>query len=238
MTVEPLTTNREEHPPRNRHLRHPPLPGLPFNPRCYHQLVPDGENGKEPVHWMVTVVPHRHMITRKVYRNGAPWNQSGSTLEPDGCHPFSEDLVIWPAWPAKSRSGRRIALAASRCPAVLGSRGKRLRDSAKWTAAVLGAALATLIGTSPLAGIRNNGMPPPTTILLGAAGLLLLGITMFLVVQVMRPQAVSFADVQNAENRRRWHPRTALGKWQAIIQTQQDLYLPCGVKSPTGLRQS
>jgi hypothetical protein len=51
-------------------------------------------------------------------------------------------------------------------------------------------------------------------------------------------QAVSFADVQSAGNRRRWHHRTALGKWQAIIQTQQELYLPCGVNSLTGLRQS
>jgi hypothetical protein len=61
---------------------------------------------------------------------------------------------------------------------------------------------------------------------------------MFFVVQVMRPQAVSFADVQNARNGQWWHPRTALCKWQTIIQKQQDLYLPCGVKHLTGLRQS
>jgi len=61
---------------------------------------------------------------------------------------------------------------------------------------------------------------------------------MFLVVQVMRPQAVSFADVQTARNGRWWHPRTALCKWRTIIQSQQDLYLPCGVKRLTGLRQA
>jgi hypothetical protein len=240
MSVESLATDRDERPARSRYLRHPPGPGLQFDPRCYHELEPDGENGKEPVHWTVTVAPHGHVITRKVRRNGAPWNQCGSTWEPDGCHAFTEDLVIWPAWPARSHDE------ATASPSPLagaqdywGTVEKRLRESAKWTAAVLGAALATLIGTSPLAGITNNGIPPPpTAILLGGAGLLFLGITMFLVVQVMRPQAVSFADVQNARNRRWWHPLTALRKWQTITQTQQDLYLPCGVKSLTGLRQS
>jgi hypothetical protein len=102
MTVESLTTNHEEHPARTRHLRHPPPPGLRFDPRCYRQLIPDGENGNEQVHWAVTVTPHGHVITRNVYRNGAPWNQCGSTWQPDSCHAVTEDLVIWPAWPAKS----------------------------------------------------------------------------------------------------------------------------------------
>jgi hypothetical protein len=122
--------------------------------------------------------------------------------------------------------------------------GNRLRDSAKWSAAVLGAALATVIGTSPLAGMREHGMrghgPPPIAIFLGGAGLIFLGVTMFLVLQVMRPQAVSFAEVQEAEKGKGWWwlPGTALRKWHTIIRSQQDLYLPCGVKSLTGLRQS
>ena len=80
--------------------------------------------------------------------------------------------------------------------------------------------------------------PQPIAILLGSTGLVFLGITMFLVLQVMRPQAVSFAQVEKAGERWRWLPRTALYKWQKIIQLQQDLYLPCGVKCLTGLRKS
>ena len=102
---------------------------------------------------------------------------------------------------------------------------------------MLGAALATVIGTSPLAGMREHG-PQPIAILLGSAGLIFLGITIFLVVQVMRPQSVSYTDVQYARPRRRWLPRAPLYNWRTTIESQQDLYLPCGVKCLTGLRQS
>jgi hypothetical protein len=198
MSVERLATGRGEDQAPGGYLCHLPGAGLRFDPCCYHERVPDGENGNKPVHWTVQVAPRGEVITRKVSRNGAPWNQGGGTWEPDGCHPVTEDLVIWPAWPARSHD----EAAASPSPLADVQQywrtvEKRLRDSAKWTAAVLGAALATLIGTSPLAAIRNHGKPPPpTAILLGAAGLILLSATMFLVVQVMRPQAVSFADVQ------------------------------------------
>ncbi len=212
----------------------PPRPGLQFDPRCHHELVPYGENDNEQVQWTVKVAPHGDVITRKVCRNGAPWNQCGSTWEPNGCHAFTEDPVIWPTWPARSQD----EAAASSSPLAGVQKywrtvEKRLRDSAKWTAAVLGAALATLIGTSPLAGMRDNSRPPPIAILLGGAGLIFLGVTMFFVLQVMRPRAVSFADVQNARDGWWWLPRKALCKWRTIIQSQQDLYLPCGVKRLT-----
>ena len=157
-SVASSATDREQDPAGNRYRCHPPpLPGLQFDPRCYHELAPDGENGNEQVQWTVTVAPHGEVITRKVYRNGAPWNQWGSTWEPDGCHAVTEDPVIWPAWPAKSHD--EAAVSPSPLADVQEYRqavGKRLRDSAKWSAAVLGAALATLIGTSPLAGMRTT----------------------------------------------------------------------------------
>ena len=62
-------------------------------------------------------------------------------------------------------------------------------------ATVLGAALAAVAGTSPLAGMKDHA-PPTIAIILGAAGLMLLGITMLLVIQVMRPQSVSYTGVQ------------------------------------------
>lgn len=82
-----------------------------------------------------------------------------------------------------------------------------------------------MIGSSPLAGIREQ-RPQPIAILLGGTGLVFLGVTMFLVVQVMRPQAVSFADVQQAERGKWWLWRTALCQWRKILEKQQDLYLP------------
>jgi hypothetical protein len=118
-----------------------------------------------------------------------------------------------------------------------GAVSDRLRDSAKWMATVLGAALAAVIGTSPLAGIREH-KPQIIAIILGVAGLILLGTTLFLVLQVMRPQSVSYTEVQNAKRRRHRLPQSPLYKWQQIVETEQDLYLPAGVTCLTDLRQS
>ncbi len=112
----------------------------------------------------------------------------------------------------------------------------RLRDAAKWTATALGAALAAVIGTSPLAAMRVQ-RPHSAAIILAAAGLVLLGITMFLVLQVMRPQSVSYGDVESARSRR-WLPQRSLYKLKQVIDVNQDLYLPCGISGLDSLRQS
>ena len=112
----------------------------------------------------------------------------------------------------------------------------RLRDAAKWTATALGAALAAVIGTSPLAAMRVQ-RPHSAAIILAAAGLVLLGITMFLVLQVMRPQSVSYGDVESARSRR-WLPQRSLYKLKQVIDVHQDLYLPCGISGLDSLRQS
>ena len=119
--------------------------------------------------------------------------------------------------------------------------GKRLRDSAKWMATVLGAALAVIVGTSPLAEMTQR-INHRAALATGSAGLLFLFVTLFLVIQVMRPQSVSFTDVQFAtENRGFWKKLfygNPLYKWKAIIEKEPDLHLPCGVKSLTALRQA
>ena len=219
--VASLTTDRSL-------LRHPPRPGL----QPYHESIDDGENGGKPVDWNVKVSLDGDVITRKVRRGSDPWYQA--------CNAPAEDEgdVIWPTWPGRSQD----EAAASPSPLADAQEywrtvGNRLRDSAKWTAAVLGAALATVIGTSPLAGMREH-RPQPIAILLGAVGLVFLGVTMLLVLQVMRPQAVSFENVQQAKKRKRWLWGRALRKWQNMVEEQQDLYLPCGVRCLTGLRQS
>jgi len=242
--------HKEEDPARSSCVRHPHRPGLQFDPaKASLRDTEDGENGSEQVGWKVEVRPDPDgdLITRKVWRNDKPWSQCGDGGGSRDFDAFTEDAggghqkhdeVVWPTWPGRSQD----EAAASPSPLAdvqeyWSSIGNRLRDSAKWTAAVLGAALATVIGTSPLAGMREHA-PQPIAIVLGSAGLVFLGITMFLVLQVMRPQSVFYKEVQYAEKGWCWLPRSALYKWRAEIESQQDLYLPCGVKCLTSLRQS
>ena len=203
---------------------------MPFDPVRYSLSDPDGENNSKQVEWTVEVRPDGDLIAREVWCGGKPWNQCGHGWEPQP--------VIWPTWPTRSQG--EVAVSGSPLASIQeywSTVGNRLRDSAKWMAAMLGLAVATVIGTSPLAGMREH-RPPPVAVLLGSAGLVLLGITMFLVLQVMRPQSVSYTDVQCAAPRWSWLPQRPLYKWRQTVESQQDLYLPCGVKCLTGLRQS
>ncbi len=114
--------------------------------------------------WRVEVSPDGHLITRQVLRDEKPWHQCHQGWEPEG--------VIWPTWPARSKdeidaSGSPLAGVQEYWSTV----GNRLRDSAKWMAAVLGAALAAVIGTSPLTGMKEH-KPQGIAIVLGAAGLI------------------------------------------------------------------
>jgi hypothetical protein len=137
-------------------------------------------------------------------------------------------MTIWPAW-SPSLTEEADSTPLQGVHDYWSASGDRLRDSAKWMAAVIGAALAALVGTSPLAGLREHFSP--TTVVLGGIGILALGTTLYLVLQVMRPNSVSYNDVQTAR-------RGPLRKWRDIVEQQQDLYLPCGVKCLTSLRQS
>jgi hypothetical protein len=204
-------------------------PELSFPPTPYDLSAPDAEDSRVQVSWRVEVSPDGHLITRQVLRGEKPWHQCQKEWEPE--------RVIWPTWPARSKdeidaSGSPLAGVQEYWSTV----GNRLRDSAKWMAAVLGAALAAVIGTSPLTGLREH-KPQGIAIMLGAAGLIFLGITMFLVMQVMRPQTVSYTDVQRAKGRR-WLWQEPLYKWRLAIESDRDLYLPCGVRCLTGLRES
>lgn len=258
MSVASLAlSHKAEDQARSPRLRHPSGPGLQFDPAEAWLLDPDGEKrerqvGSEQVKWVKWKVevrpdPDGDLITRKVWRNRERWNQRGGRRGSCAFDAFTEDAsgghrrhdeVIWPTWPGSARD--EAAASPSPLAAVQDywrTVGNRLRDSAKWTAAVLGAGLATVIGTSPLAGMSEH-TPQPVAILLGSAGLVFLGTTMFLVLQVMRPQSVSYTDVQYARKGWCWLPRTALYKWRTTIESQQDLYLPYGVKCLTSLLQS
>jgi hypothetical protein len=205
---------------------------LPFSQAEYSSLTASGKVGQadaEKVCWKVVVRPAGHMIIRDVWYDGKPWDQDAEGWEPEG--------VIWPTWP--SRSENEAALAASPLADVQKDWsvvGNRLRDSAKWMATVLGAAMATVVGASPLAGLNTHHLQG-IAIVLGLTGLAFLCLTLFLVLQVMRPQSVSYTDVQSAADRRGpW--QKPLDTWRDIVESQEDLYLPCGVQTLTSLRQS
>jgi hypothetical protein len=234
-----LDSGTEERPaadsspmPDSRYLRkvqpETQWPVLLFHPGQYTAWTSNADGSKQ-INWRVRVQPDGHLITRHVWRAGEAWDGSG--------HRWVPERVIWPGWSARSREeidalGSPLADMENYWSTV----GNRLRDSAKWLATVLGAALATVIGTSPLAAMREHRMHG-TAIMLTAIGLALLGATMFLVLLVMRPQSVSYGDVECA-GPRHWLPQSSLWKLRQMIDSHQDLYLPCGVRSVSGLRES
>jgi len=185
-----------------------------------------GRPDRTQARWEVVVRPDGHKIIRDVLYEKHLWEPEKEHWEPEE--------VIWPTWPARSEDEAILAdsplAGAQEYWAEVGS---RLRDSAKWTATVLGAALAAIVGTSPLT-VFTTHHPQRTTIVVGLIGIVFLFLTLFLVVQVMRPQSVSYADVQSAQGP--W--QKSLSKWRNIVESEEDLYLPCGVKCLTSLRQS
>lgn len=179
--------------------------------------------------WQVNVQPDGHRIVRDARCADQPWAE--------GHHQWAPERVIWPGWPAKSKDEiDALGSPLSDMRDYWGKAGNRLRDSAKWLATVIGAALVSLAGTSPLSGMRGH-RPEVPAVLLAAAGLVLLGLTLFLVLQVMRPQAVSYDDVESAR-RRRFLPQRPLFQLQEIIDIHEYLYLPCGIRNVAGLREA
>jgi hypothetical protein len=198
-------------------------------------LGPVSRDGCSYGEWTVFVRPSERVVTREVTHGSRHW-------EPE---------VIWPTWPTTpAEEAAASASPLEELQQYWATAANRLRDSAKWMAAVLGAALASLVGTSPLAGHHLHS----TAAVIGLAGLVFLSITMLLIVQVMRPQAVSYYDIQHARalygvaaalHRLATHLRhhshfleRPLYRWRQTIESHQDLYLPCGVTSLTDLRHS
>ncbi|HEY2519548.1 MAG TPA: hypothetical protein VGJ19_05520 [Streptosporangiaceae bacterium] len=152
------------------------------------------------------------------------------------------EKIIWPTWVEQSPDEVTAAAAPlEKTQDYWSTAGTRLRDSAKWTATVLGAGLAALVGTSPLRDMNRHTIPGPA-IALALSGLVLVAITLILVLLVMCPKSVSLEDVEHAREHRllpswAWL-RTPLYKWRKTVESEQDLYLPCGINSVLSLRQS
>ena len=194
-----------------------------FDPISYEVRTSDGLPDGCEATWKVQISPHGELIRRDVWIGAQPWDPAKEGWESEG--------IIWPTWPNRledEAAMRRSPL--DEAHDYWTNAANRLRDSAKWMATVLGAALAAVVGTSPLAHLEGHRLTW-ISVTLGVCGLLLLGITLCLVLQVMRPQPVSFIDVQTRSG-------GPLEKWRAVVESQHDMYLPCGIVSLTSLRQS
>ena len=210
------------------------------------QALLSGGDGDDPkaAGWYVGIHLGDHQVTRTACYRGSRRNIAA-------CGVPAEE-VISPAWPATTAEITAVtALPLAGLEQYWHTAGNRLRESAKWMATVLGGAMATVIGTSPLADLSGHHFQP-VAVLLGMAGLVFLAITMVLVLRVMQPRAVSYSDVLNAMpprglagvlgrrlRRHRRHIRVLedpLYRWRQTVQRHQDLYLPCGVTSLRGLR--
>jgi hypothetical protein len=197
-------------------------------------VTSEGQEDRGEVEWRIKVQLRGELISRQVWRGGELMSQ--------GCHGWEPEEVIWPTWPG--RSNEEVATSGLPLAGVekyWSTTGNRLRDSAKWMATVLGAALAAIAGTSPLTAMRQHTLQP-NAIIVGILGLCFLFVTLLLVIQVMRPQSVSFTDVQYSKQRgplwRKLLYKKPLYKWQKAIEEDPDLYLPCEVRCLTALRQS
>jgi hypothetical protein len=93
--------------------------------------------------WLILLTTDGNQIRRDVWRDRVAWEIAAEGWEPEG--------VIWPTWPVRAADEMSSAEAPlTGVQKYWNKSGNRLRDSAKWMATVLGAALATLAGTSPL----------------------------------------------------------------------------------------
>lgn len=181
--------------------------------------------------WNVDVAVTAHSVMRAVRRtppsaDSAAWKEDAK--------------AIWPTWPASLAEERQASVSPlAELQTHWDDSITRLRDSAKWVATALGAALAAVIPAAPLSGLAHRHLSGAAA-LEGLAGLLLIGVTLVLVLRVLQPQSLSYADIQEAGKPLLgggWTTRGAWYRWQRVVQEHADIYLPCGVPSLTTLRQ-
>ena len=135
--------------------------GTPARSPSQHQTEAAAESPS--VCWKVALSTDGYQIRRDIWTDGIPWDPAQEGWECEG--------IIWPIWPATP--GDENAAPGTPLTEVhkcWRRAGNRLRDSAKWMAAVLGAALATVVGSSPLAAMRQHH-PAAAVVVLGLTGL-------------------------------------------------------------------
>ena len=218
--------------------------GIPPKSAGWHKApVPSSSSGSDVAQsgWDVELYPSAHQIIR-----AACYRMANGKV-----HKEPEE-VIWPTWPATIEEEAAVTISPlADLQRYWITAGDRLRESAKWMATVLGAALGAIIGTSPI----SDHTFEVAAAAIGLAGLSCLGITMLLVLRVMQPPAVSYEEIESAHDQvqmprassglswsiRSWvdrHRGSSLYRWQQVVILHPDLYLPCGVLSLGELRWS
>jgi hypothetical protein len=207
---------------------------------------PSSRPGPAPGRWEVQIHTGEHRITRVACYGTT--SQSG-TQEPE-----QPEEVIWPTWPATIEDETEVATSPlADLQHYWSAAGDRLRESAKWMATVIGAALAAVVGSSPSANLSSHHLQVVAAAI-GLVGLSCLAVTMVLVLRVLQPPEVSFeqieaagepVDTRQSSDRHGQHnslfkrgENNALCRWKQKIESHQDLYLPCGVTSLGELRLS
>jgi len=212
--------------------------------------VRGSSSGSELGHgrWEVQIHPSTRRITRVACYRTTSQSRKQEHKEPEE--------VIWPTWPATIEDEAEVATSPlADLQRYWSTAGDRLRESAKWMATVIGAALAAVIGTSLSANLSSHHFRVAAAVI-GLMGLLCLAVTMLLLLRVLQPPEVSFeqieeaadSQVENAQPSDRrgqqdssWFNRRekdALCRWKYKVESHQDLYLPCGVISLGDLRWS
>jgi hypothetical protein len=207
--------------------------------------------------WRVDVEVYETRIRRTVHRNHKAWLPSYDRVHPDGRKPDPDDPesdeMIWPTWPTTLTD--ELAIEESPLKDLQqrwDASVSRLRDSAKWMATVLGATLVSVIPAASIADLSHQRLSR-AAIACGLAGLVCLCITLLLTLQVMRPQSLSYNDIETAkkpcgllgwlhdrakkDGRLRHVFESAIFRWQYKVEHNPDLYLPCGIYTLIALRQ-
>lgn len=167
------------------------------------------------------------------------------------CGSWKPEAVIWPAWcptdVPNSRSSMATFTALERVHAYWDRSADRIREAAKWMATVIGLALATLIGTSPFADLSARH-PGAWFWVTGLIGLICLALTLLLLTDVLLPSITSYDAIQMSDRGSRRGKRKIqrritvhngpLQAWKQQVESQQDLWLPSGVKCLVTLREA
>ena len=125
-------------------------------------------------------------IGRQVFHGKTEWPRTNSK------DPWRPSFVIWPNWSGDSDTKESSEPPKDSDAGLNGEveywmrTGTRIRDAARWMAAILGLALSALIGTAPFTNIRSDELTRASATF-AMAGLLFIAITMFLVLRVLIP---------------------------------------------------
>lgn len=125
---------------------------------------------------------------------------------------------VWPIWVPTPDSETTVADFEKQWADA----SAQARSTAKWLATVLGAALGALIGSAPLANLRDLYVPW-LAYLYGGAGLVLLALTLFLVLRVLVPRVTGFNDLTSGGR--------SFRKLKTRLEGHGGVLLPTGITS-------